>query len=48
MISALHASINELAQDRSLLEPNQLRQRIDVLDRLETCLTCGMPQEREA
>ena len=37
-VMTLEMMLKELEQDRSLHEPDQLRRRIEVLDRLETCL----------
>ncbi|WP_266157475.1 class I SAM-dependent methyltransferase [Dyella silvatica] len=48
MSSALHAFIRELEQDACWLEPNRLRERGEVLDRLETYLGCGLPQDADA
>ena len=45
MSRALHAFINELEHDRALREPGRLRERGDVLDRLETWRSCGPPCE---
>lgn len=44
MIETLHAWMGALERDRSLLEPERLRQRLDVLDRLENYLV-GAPRE---
>lgn len=44
MIETLHAWMSELERDRSLFEPGKLRQRLDVLDRLENYLV-GAPWE---
>ncbi|MFC5742814.1 class I SAM-dependent methyltransferase [Dyella tabacisoli] len=41
----LHNLISELEQDDLLFEPNRLRERSDVLDRLETYLACDLPQD---
>lgn len=43
MIEALHALMSELERDHSLFEPDRLRLRIDVLDRLESYLACAPP-----
>ena len=37
-VMTLEMMLKELEQDRSLHRPDQLRQRIEALDRLETCL----------
>jgi hypothetical protein len=39
MMESLHAYLGELERDRSLCEPERLRERIEGLDRLETYLT---------
>ncbi|WP_226467184.1 class I SAM-dependent methyltransferase [Luteimonas panaciterrae] len=44
MTETLHAWMSELERDRSLFEPDKLRQRLDVLDRLENYLV-GAPWE---
>lgn len=41
MIDALHALVGGLERDRSWLEPDRLRQRIDALDRLENYIALG-------
>ncbi|HWX65318.1 MAG TPA: hypothetical protein VNZ27_02720 [Rhodanobacter sp.] len=48
MSRALQALINELEQDRTLREPARLRERSDVLDRLETWRICELPHEVSA
>ncbi|HEV2681492.1 MAG TPA: hypothetical protein VGV14_13390, partial [Rhodanobacter sp.] len=48
MSRALQTFINELEQDRALREPNRLRERSDVLDRLETWRICGLPHNASA
>lgn len=45
MSRALQAFISELEQDCALREPDRLRERSDVLDRLETWRFCGPPPE---
>jgi AcrR family transcriptional regulator len=48
MSRALQAFISELEQDRALREPGRLRERSDVLDRLETWRFCGQPPDAPA
>lgn len=43
MSHALDAFVIEVEQDPSLLEPGRLRERGEVLDRLETYLGCDFP-----
>ena len=38
MMAVLRDLVSELEQDRSLYEPDQLRRRLEALDRIETCL----------
>jgi len=45
MSRALQTFISELEQDRALREPGRLRERSDVLDRLETWRFCGQLPE---
>ncbi|TCV96407.1 histone methylation protein DOT1 [Luteibacter rhizovicinus] len=47
MTSAPHALIDELERDDSLLEPGRLRERGDVLDRLETYLAGELTEDTE-
>lgn len=44
MIETLHAWMSELERDRSLFQPDKLRRRLEVLDRLENFLA-GAPRE---
>jgi hypothetical protein len=48
MSRALQTFISELEQDRALREQNRLRERSDVLDRLETWRICGLPHDASA
>lgn len=48
MMSELQTLIAEMVQDRSLVEPARLRQRIEALDRLEAYLLDGQGQIRGA
>jgi hypothetical protein len=42
-----HDVISDLEQDRSLREPDRLRERSEVLDRLENWRLCGLPGHLE-
>ncbi|MFC5582351.1 methyltransferase domain-containing protein [Rhodanobacter terrae] len=42
-----HDIINDLERDRSLHEPDRLRERSEVLDRLESWRLCGLPGHLE-
>ena len=48
MSRALQAFISVLEQDRALREPSRLRERSDVLERLETWRFCGQPPDAPA
>ena len=47
MIETLHAWMHELERDRSLFEPEKLRQRLEVLDRLEGYLVAAPREHQE-
>lgn len=47
-MDVLEALLRELKQDRSLHEPDHVRQRIDALDRLETCLLYAQDRAADA
>lgn len=47
MIERLHAWMGELERDRSLFEPDRLRQRLEVLDRLENYLAFAPREYRD-
>lgn len=48
MMGVLRDLVSELEQDRSLYEPDQLRRRLEALDRIETCLFHMPRPESEA
>jgi len=47
VIERLHAWMGELERDRSLFEPDRLRQRLEVLDRLENYLAFAPREYRD-
>lgn len=47
MSRSAHDIISDLEQDRSLREPDRLRERSEALDRLESWRFCGLPSHLE-